>query len=372
MRMLSFELKKIIMSKKFLFILLGIVIAVTALMARNIIFESYIEKEARERIDELLEINFANSKIHQSILEDDPENENEKELERLNSVMVNNLYETRKFLAPNQFRERLRLENEYYATAKEYKEKGGDHSLTFQEISHALALNEKLLLSDIPPEHETYSRAFPNFIKQVMDLFITIGAIMIILLVVVEMMSSEFENRSINLLFTQPLERTHIITSKFWSSIILYLITTVFLFVVTSIIGYVFGYQGTFNYPIIMEVNHSLEFLTIAEYIQIGIIVVSVSVLMIISLCLLFSLFFKHTLATFFGVIVTLLIGYGVTAMVSWSAFAWFNPFQYLLPEESILFQNGRVWYQGIPIIMVLTIVFYLVAKQMVKTSKVE
>jgi ABC-2 type transport system permease protein len=372
MRLLSFELKKILFSKKFLYILIGIVIGVAFLMARNLIFESSIEKEASERVDELLEINFANAKMHQSILEEDPENEEEQELRRLNSAMINNLYEARNVLEPNQFQQRLRLQNVYYSTAKEYKEKGGEHSLTFQEISHSLALNKKLLESTIPPEHETYSRAFPNFIKQVIDLFITLGALIIVLLVLGEIMSSEFENRSINLLFTQPLKRTHILASKFWSSIIVYMITTVFLFAVTFIIGYVFGYQGTFNYPIVIEVNDTIEFLTIAEYMMFAIIAVSLSVFMIIALCLLFSLFFKHTLATLFAVLLALLVGYGLSAMVSWTPFTWVNPFQYLLPKEIILFQNGRVWWQGIPTLLVLTTICYFVANQKVKTSKVD
>ncbi|WP_096270784.1 ABC transporter permease [Paucisalibacillus globulus] len=372
MRLLSFELNKILFSKKFLYILIGIVIGVAFLMGRNIIFESSIEKEAREQVDDLLEINFANSKIHQAVLDDDPENEEEKELRRLNSAMINNLYETRNLLEPNQFQERLRLQNEYYATAEEYKEKGGEHSLTFQEISYSLALNEKLLELNIPPEHETYSRALPNFIKQVVDLFLSLGAILIIILLVGEIMSSEFENRSINLLFTQPLKRTHIITSKFLSSIILYLITTIFLLATTSVIGYIFGYQGFFNYPIVIEVNNAFQFITIAEYMQLGIILVSLSIFMIISLCILFSLLFKHTLATLFTVLGLLAVGYGMTAIVSWSPLTWFNPFQYLLPLEAILFQNGREWWQGIPVTLLLTIMLYVVARQRVKTSKVD
>ncbi|WP_047984989.1 ABC transporter permease [Ornithinibacillus californiensis] len=372
MRLLSFELKKIVFSKKFLYILLGIVIGIGFLMGRNVIFESNIEKEAREQIDELLEVNFANAKIHNSILEDDPENEEQKELRRLNSAMINNLYETRNLLAPNQFQERLKLQNEYYSTAEEYKQKGGEHSLTYQEISHSLALNEKLLESEIPPEHETYSRAFPNFIKQVVDLFINLGAILIIILLVGEIMSSEFENRSINLLFTQPLKRTHIITSKLLSSIIVYVLTTAFLLAVALIIGYVFGYRGFFDYPIVVEVNQQIEFITIAEYLLIAVIVVSVSVFLIITLCVLLSLFFKNTLATLFSVLGILLAGYVLISTISWSPMAWFNPFQYLLPEEIILVQNAREWWQGIPVTLLLTIMLYVIARQKVRTSKVD
>ncbi|WP_042144454.1 ABC transporter permease [Paucisalibacillus sp. EB02] len=372
MRLLSFELKKIIFSKKFLYILLGIVVVIALLMARNIVFESSIQKEARERIDELLEFNFANSNIHQAVLEADPEDEEEEELQRLNSAMINILYEVRELQAPNRFEERLKLETEYYSIAEEYKQKGGDHLLSYQEISHSLALNEKLLESSIPPEHENYSRALPNFIKQVVDLFINLGAIIIILLLIGEIMSSEFENRSINLLFTQPLKRTHIITSKLLASIILYVVTTVFLLVVTLIIGYVFGYKGFFDYPIVIEVNQQVETVTIIEYLRLAITLVSVSIFLIISLCLLFSIFFKYTLVTLFSVLGALLIGYVLTEFVSWAPLAWFNPFQYVLPKEMILFQNGREWWQGIPVTLLLTAVFYIVARQMVKTSRVD
>lgn len=372
MRLLSFELKKIIFSKKFLYILLGIVIGIALLMARNIVFESSIQKEARERIDELLEFNFANSKIHQTALEADPENEEEEELQSLNSAMINILYEVRELQAPNKFEERLKLETEYYSIAEEYKQKGGDHLLTYQEISHTLALNEKLQESSIPPEHEEYSRALPNFIKQVMDLFISLGAIIIILLLVGEIMSSEFENRSINLLFTQPLKRTHIITSKLLASIILYVLTTIFLFVVTLIIGYVFGYRGFFDYPIVIEVQQQIETLTITEYLQMSITLISVCIFLIISLCLLFSLFFKHTLVTLFSILGALLIGYVLTEFVSWAPLVWINPFQYVLPKEIILFQNGREWWQGIPVALLLTAIVYIGARQKIKTSKVD
>jgi ABC-2 type transport system permease protein len=372
MKLLSFELKKIVFSKKFLYILLGILIGVVFLMARNILFESYIQKEYREQIDELLEINFANAKIHQSILKDDPENEEQIELQRLNSEMINNLYERRNQLKPTQFRERLRLENAYYSAAELYKQKGGDHALSFQEISYTLALNEKLLESDIPPEHETYSRAFPNFIKQVVDLFANLGVIIIIILLIGEILSSEFENRSIHLLFTQPLKRSHIITSKFWSAVILYVITTVFLFFVTFIIGYVFGYQGTFNYPIVMEVNHTIELISIADYLQLTIIVVTSSIVLMISLCLLISLLFKHTLPTLFALLGLLLLGYIAGTYISWNKVAWFNPFQYVLPEKVILYQNESAWWQGLPVVLLLTVLFYLVARRKIKTSIVD
>ena len=156
-------------------------------------------------------------------------------------------------LKTDDWESKLTLQNEILMQTVEYKEEGGDHPLSYKEISHTLALNQKLLDEGIMPEHETYSIAWPNFMKQVVDLFISLGALIIILLLIGETLSSEFENHLINLLFTQPLKKTQIIMSKFWSSVILYLFTTVILLASTMVIGFVFGEKGTFNYPLLIE-----------------------------------------------------------------------------------------------------------------------
>lgn len=372
MRLLAFELNKILFSKKFLYLIIGIVLAIAFLFIRNIIFQSYIEKQEREEIDELLEVGYGNSKVHNAIVEAEPENKEELERLLVNSELINYLFELRTLIESDDWQAKLALENDYLNKVVVYKELKGEHPYTYGEINHKLALNQELLDKNIPPKHETYSNTLPNFMKQVMSLFVHVGAILIVLLLVGDVMSSEFENRSINLLFTQPLKRTDIITSKFVSSIILYLITTVIIVAAMYLIGLLFGEKGHFNYPIVIEKDHAINFMTITEYMVIAITVVSVTILFVIALCILYSLFFKNTLATLFTVLATLVLGYVLTSFISWSPLSWVNPFQYLLPEEVILYQNGHDWYQGIPMIIFLSIVLYLIARQKVKTSKVD
>ncbi len=45
MKLLTFELKKVFFSKKFIYLLLLIIIGIGALFLRNITFQEYIEKE---------------------------------------------------------------------------------------------------------------------------------------------------------------------------------------------------------------------------------------------------------------------------------------------------------------------------------------
>jgi ABC-2 type transport system permease protein len=372
MKLLSFELKKNLFSKRFGFLIIGILIAIGILLVRNIIFESNIEKDALQEVEDLLEVSYENARMHQAILENDPEDEEEKNRLLLNSSMINLLYEMRSIVGTDDWQNTLLLENEYLEKVSEYKKAEGEHPFTNREINRMFALNQKLLDENIRPEHETYSIALPNFMKQVVDIFIGFGAIIILLLLVGDILSSEFENRSFNLLLSQPLNPKYILSSKFISSVILYLLTTITMLFGVFLLGFIFGQEGTFDYPIIMEINNVITFISVFDYMVLGILLISVMIPFFISLCLLYSLLFKNTLPTFFAVVATLLVGYGVTAYVSWAPFAWFNPFQYLLPADSILYQNGQFWYQGIPVVLLLSLVLYLISRQKIKKSRID
>lgn len=372
MNLLGFELRKQLFSRKFLYIVLGIVVAVFALFVRNIIFESYIVEEEQQKVEDRLEISRENARIHHSVLDDEPDNEEEHERMLINSSMVNMLYDLRSLVQSANWQERLILENEYLEQVVVYKEQGGKHPLLYNEINHMHALNEKLLENNIQPEHGTYSIALPNFMKQVVDIFISFGAIIIVLFMIGEIMAGEFENRSVNFLLTQPLKRADIIKSKFISSIILYGLLSLVLFVIAFLVGQIFGERGTFAYPLNMETDQVIGFMTISEYMIIAIVVISVTMLLVISLSLLYGLLLKNTLPTLFAILATLLLGYVISSFIDWIPFAWFDPFQYLLPEEIILFQNGRSWYEGVPIILIFTFIIYIISLKKIKKSRVD
>ncbi|MFD2043268.1 ABC transporter permease [Ornithinibacillus salinisoli] len=367
MKLLHFELKKMLFSKKFLYLMLILIAVVVLLFLRNVIFDTYVEKEERQRIEELEQVSQSNFRMHQQTLAQAPEDEEAQKLQQINGPLLDRLYELRTLITTEDWQYKLTVENEALAYIKEYKEEGGDFPLSYKEIDHRFALNEKLLEEDIRPEHDTYSKTLPNFMRMIVNLLVNFGAIIIILLLVGDIMSSEFENRSIQLLFMQPLKRTHIITSKFWTSIVSYIVTIGIILGAVVIAGLLFGEKGTFDYPVVMEKNNVITFLTVSEYITKALILVSVTIFMVISLTLFYSLLFKHTLSTLFVLLGTFLIGYGLTTFISWPTFAWFNPFQYLWPEEMILYQNDRAWYQGVLMTLLMTITFYFIARQKIK-----
>ena len=370
MKLLSFELKKIILDKRFLYLTIILIAGVVILFMRNIIFESYIEKEESQKIETYIAASQANNRMLQNTLDAGSDDEERlKHLLSVNSQMLEVLYQSREILQTEDWQTKLQLENEFLSYVTEYKNAEGDYPLTIGEIDQIIALNQKLLQENIKPEHKTFSQAMPNFLKVVVSLLINLGAIVIILLFVGDILSSEYEQHSIGLLLTQPLNRLSIITSKLISSILIYAILIYTAFAIAILVGLTFGMEGTFNYPILIEKSNEFQFISIQDYINQSLIIICVFGLALISLTLLISLLLKHTLATFFVLLGILLTGYVIT-FIPWNALFWVNPFQYVLAEDMILNQNDKVWYQGIPATILLAFVCLVISLRKIKTSK--
>lgn len=369
MNMLLFELKKVLFDKRLLYLTLILIAGIVALFMRNVIFQSYIETEALEELESFVSTSQSNARILRDTLESDPNNEKLKTLESINLDMLDTLYELRNIIESDDWQMELKLENDFLVNTMNYKQAEGDHPLSFEEIDRTLALNEKLLEENIKPEHATFSRSLPNFLKIVMDVFINFGAIIIIILFIGDLVSSEYENRSVNLLFTQPLNKARIVTSKFISAIFVYIFLTCTLLAAGTIVGHLFGEHGTFEYPILVEIKNGFQFMTIQDYLSQGLLIVSAVVLMVISLSILFGILFKHTLTSLLVLLGTLLGGY-LFILIPWDLIFWLNPFQYVFAEEMIVNQVSSVWYQGIPAVLLLTIICYVASLQFMKSSE--
>jgi len=372
MKLFSFELKKLLFSKKFLVMILLLIAGVIFLFLRNMSLQSYITNEERQSIEEKLEISYTNSALHKTKLEQDPNDKQEKKKRDINSTIIDTLYELRQASVTDDWKNKLTWQIKLLDNVNAYKNEGGMFPLTAKDINYQHALKQHLLEKNIPPEHQSYSIALPNFMKYATDLFIPIAAIILMMLLTGDILTSEYENNSIRLLFTQPLKRTHIITSKFATAFLTYLCICLIFVISTFAIGTFFGEKGTFDYPIIMEINDSIHFISIFEYISRSFIVMSVLILFIISLQLLFSILFKHTILSLFVSAMTLIAGYGITVFVTWDLSGWVNPFQYLMTKETLVIQHTASWYQSIPITLVVSIILFVITIQHVKRSKVE
>ena len=183
MMQFAFELKKIIFSKKLLYVYLFIILGVALLFVRNVTFQPYIEKEENERIGGLIEKSQSLNRMYTAALENNPEDEEMDKLRLINSSMLAKLYEIRE-IKSDKWKNRLPIENAFLKEALHFKEEGGDYDLPVGEINKMLAMNHKHLSENIKPRHATYSIALPNFLKLVVDLFMNFGAIIILVILV--------------------------------------------------------------------------------------------------------------------------------------------------------------------------------------------
>lgn len=371
MMQFAFELKKIIFSKKLLYVFLLLIAGVALLFVRNFTFQPYIAKEENERISELVQKSQSLNRLYTSMLEQDAEDEETHKLKVLNSSMLEKLYELRG-MDMDKWKNRATLENAFLNETLHFKEQGGEYDLPDGEIHKMLAKNEKHLAENIKPRHAVYSLALPNFLKLIVDLFMNFGAIILLVILIGEILASEFETYSINFLYTQPVQKGKIITGKFFSSIIVYFLTLLVMLGAAVLVG-LFGFKGKFKYPVMIERNGEIDFITIVQYMTEGLTVVSVTAVMVIALLLVYSLLFKQTLSTVFALLATLFVGYGLFAFIKLpSFFYWLNPFQYLLSEERLLVRSdGADWYQGIPVILIVAAVLFFIARKKIETSRV-
>ncbi|WP_107942890.1 ABC transporter permease subunit [Metasolibacillus fluoroglycofenilyticus] len=354
MRLFIFEVKKILFSRRFLYTFAILLFVGVGLFFRNFAMQDLALEEEVKRVT-------AYTQEAQSILrvlQKSPESgQTDEQIQHL-AKALNLLYEWAPLVKSTDWEKRLQIENDFLQTLTLYKEAGGDFSIQNSAIEPTILFNEQLLSQGIEPTFENYSTNLPNYIKQVATLYINIGAIVLLLLVVGDLLTLEFEQGSIRLLYTQPIRKTAILHAKWATTVVTYLLLTLGLFGITWGVGYLFGQVGSFAYPIFVEVDGIISFITIRDYIIWGLLSTTIVILLAISILLLLSLFIKNSIVTLLITISILLIGFFTMQI---GVVNWLNPFLYVFAGLSIQ-QVGTSWYQSIPITLLLAIIIYILA----------
>lgn len=361
MRLFQFELKKIVFSKRFLYIMAFVILCIGALFLRNHIFQATIQQEREEYILSAMREGQKNISQLELTIENNPKDEVAKEKIIRMEEIINTLFDMRKAFHASDWQQELRIENLFLAQLQDYKAMGGEFSYLSEDIKRTLAYNTKHIATNIAPEHETYSTALPNFMKQIIDIIVNFGIIAVVLILVGDSLTTEFEQRSIQFLYTQPLKKSAIIRSKFWSAVIIYGVVTLCSLVTAWGVALLFGKQGTFLYPILIEENGIFSFMTITEYGIAALTSVTVIILFVISLCLIVSLLFKNTIVSLLTVLILLIGGYALFAQLSFSNIEWLNPFEYVLAKETI-HKVGYDWYKGIGVTLTAAFLCYIIS----------
>ncbi|WP_332651229.1 ABC transporter permease [Lysinibacillus sp. 54212] len=363
MRLFIFELKKILLGKRFSYTMLLLFAFIIGLYFRNVAFQDLVlEEQERGVIEYTQEAQSMLRALNQS-----PENAEIKERINHLATALNALYEWKPLIKSDDWQMRLQKENAFLTSMISYKEANGEFSIKSKEMQQTLAFNERLLSQGIQPNSENYSIALPNFMKGITDLFVNVGALLILLLLVGDMISMEYEQGSIRLLYTLPIKKSSILHAKWASAVVTYLLVTVSIYVMTWIAGTLIGTTGTFSYPVFMENEKGISFISIAEYMQWSLLCTTSIVLFVFSLCLLISLFVKNSIVTLLIQAIILIGGFFTLQAMPIPAKSWVDPFQFVFAGITVQ-QVGADWYQGVPIIILLTVIFYMFS--LVKINK--
>ncbi|MCG3421044.1 ABC transporter permease [Oceanobacillus jordanicus] len=369
MRVFLFELKKIAWTKKFLVILLILFCSVAFLFIRNSLFADYAQEQKMKELTLFIETSASHDFNYTNEIERFGSNEETERKQALNLKVWDLAKELANSFTAEEWKSTLTIENSLLIAIRNYKATGEDYPISEDDISYKLARNHTLLELGIAPEYENYSTAFPNFLKQVVDVFINYGGLLIALLLVGEIVTREFENNSIRLLFTLPLSRAKLFWSKYVSALTISFFTFIFVIAVGMLVGKLFGTDGSFAYPVLIEKEGQFFYMPTMDYILYVILLFAIMLLFVTVLYVFYSLVFKHLLATLAAIVATLAGGYQLGNLINWAPFSWVNPFQYIFPQEAILYQNNELFYQGIPVTLLLTLLLLVISIWRMKQS---
>mgnify|MGYP003455047547 FL=1 len=370
MTILSFELKKLLFSKRFLYTLLVLVLLVVGVFVQNIFFQDLVEDEEKNKVTAYTQEVQKNLRELSSILEQTPEDENSKLKYQQLGKALNKIYAWNEELSSENWRVPLTRKKEFFEELLLYKELQGEFSTTTDEIKQIIAVSQHHLQVDIEPQSERYSIKMPNFLKLITSIYVNLGAIVLVLLLVGDSLTSEFEQRSIQFLYTQPVKKHSIIHAKFITAIIAYAVITFVVYFAAWITAYFLGKAGSYDYPILLNLEGRFEFITIREYIVWSLIAITLSVLMVVALNFFISLLVKNTIVTLLITLLIIVVGYFGLQYVSASFIDWLNPFAFTFAGMHVL-KVKDAWINSIYITVGVGVLFYILTLLKLKRTHV-
>lgn len=134
------------------------------------------------------------------------------------------------------------------------------------EVSNRIYKNSILLEKEIEPINENFSMESFNFIKLVLNNPIILVIVISILIFTSDIISSESEDKTFNLLLTQPISKNKILISKIISSILIsILIIFSILIIAFLILGFTNG-LGNLDYPTRFILVNNIKYISLKKF----------------------------------------------------------------------------------------------------------
>lgn len=265
--LLKFEFKKFFYKKKNLMLILILFLITVAFIFLNLTLDKSITKS------KTLSIEYHIESVKSALLKVDseisrlPSNTKLKNIKNTYEFQLSLLQSQHSALNSNDWIKVLESQIKIDKNLVKDIESGFTISpISVDEITDNININSILLEKKIKPINENSSMQFYNFLKLFLDSPLILILIIAIIIFTADTVSSEVENKTINLLLTQPISKRKIILSKILSSIFL------MIFIMFSIIllaflflGFTQGF-GDLNYPTRFLTNGMIDYVSLGKF----------------------------------------------------------------------------------------------------------
>lgn len=211
------------------------------------------------------------------------------------------------------------------------------------ELEDNIRFNSILLDKGIDPINTGTSMEGYNFIKLILSNPMSLIIIILIITISADIVSSEFNDNTYKLLFTQPIKKRNILISKLIANILIN-ITTIFAIILISfiVLGCINGF-GSIQYPTEFYSNGIIEYIEIGKFLALDILLFSMVVLFISSLTMLISSFSKSNSNSLALSIIVTISAYMISNKGYLNKMAHLNPFIYIDTSNVLQGVQGRV-----------------------------
>ncbi|MFC5601786.1 ABC transporter permease subunit [Sporosarcina koreensis] len=268
MSLFKFELKKILRQKKFVWLLVMVLLTVGWAFYQNKIEQDLMSKEAEEKI---LQIVLKVDQLYAQLLPLNRENRlTEVQAEQFDILnnMATATFQWKSAIYGKRWGEIPLVENGFYSLLEKYEKTGGVFTaLEGVEREKAIDKNAYLVKHDLPYANETDPVSPALQMSEIAPILLGPAGLLLLLLLFGNAYTSEKEQQTLLTLRTQPLRRWELLLAKYTG-----LLTVTFFYLVVIAIGgwvipVVFG--DTFNdllYPTFLETGDSFAIIPIWQH----------------------------------------------------------------------------------------------------------
>lgn len=353
MKLLLFEWKKMLKTKAFPVFLILTILFIFFLFIRNVIQQESIQAEKIEQFSKLAvdvysQVSIFNDEVKR--VGSSPELD-----EKIKTGL--DLYSELKLLLEkiesNDWKGELESEINVYRNASRFLLfEGTRFNVPESQMERETKLNEELIQLNLPKQHLEWSIQTSIFMKKVVSILLSPLGFILLLLVNTSIITREFEDKNIQMVYALPVSRAMYMLNKMISLLITGWIWLIHIFGVSFLIPYFFGNNkgNLFQYPIY---NDQGSFISSGDYLIQSFFYSFVFVAFAISLLLLVGSFIRNTTLTILSVFVLFIGGFLVTEYgFDFPA----NPFIYQTVDYAIL-NHTEYFPSSIFILLVMAVI---------------